>query len=766
MQALFLEFCNKIIYNREMMEEDIAKMQKKLPNNTLNPPQSEAANYVEGPLLILAGAGTGKTRVLTQRIANLIKNGNAFPSQILAVTFTNKAASEMKERVGDLIGENVQNMSIGTFHSICAKILRQYASFLGFTADYTIINFDDQLRIMKRIFRDRNIDESLNPPKLLIYKIGRFKDKAYMPDKIPASLDSQVGIYSASEIYQIYQAELRNLNAMDFGDLLLYCIELFNNNLQILEIFQKRFKYILVDEYQDTNVAQYLWLRMLAQAHNNVCCVGDDDQSIYGWRGAEVTNILRFDKDFKDSKIVRLEQNYRSTKHILDAASGIISVNDSRHKKSLWTDQKEGEPIKVYQCYDDKEEARFVADEIDTLFRYKKIPLKSMAILLRAGYQTRSFEESLNFLQIPYNVVGGTKFYERLEIKDALAYIRFLVNPQDILAFERLINTPKRGIGSVSVQKLIVASQNNSDEMFTKVARGIIRGGSIKGKAALSLGRIFDQFDEWKSQLEVMPHAKVVERMLNESGYIKIYQSEGTEESKERLENIKELLRNLQEYASLKEYLEHISLVMDNDNINTEDRVNIMTIHAAKGLEFDTVFLGGWEEGIFPSQKAIEEGGQSAIEEERRLAYVAITRAMNRLYITSASNRRMYGSYQSSYPSRFVDELPKETYEIMNQYGSYYNGSHYKGNAKGAGSNNTNSQYDRDRYNKYGIVKNNSLKNGANNSTQNSKFRCGSRVCHPKFGRGTVVSIAVDQAVVVFEKIGIRKILIDYLENV
>lgn len=733
--------------NFRMIEENIVKIEN-ASESGLNPPQLEAVNHIDGPLLILAGAGTGKTKVLTQKIAHLIGNGKALPSQILAVTFTNKAASEMKERVVSLIGEGTEYMNIGTFHSICAKILRQYATFLGFTPDYTIVNYDDQLRVIKRILKEKNVAEDTHPAKLMLYKIGRFKDKAYMPHKVPQSLDSQVGPTSASEVYRAYQAELRTLNAMDFGDLLLYCIELFNSNLQILETFQHRFKYVLVDEYQDTNVTQYLWLRMLVQEHNNLCCVGDDDQSIYGWRGAEIDNILRFPKDFKDppAKIVRLEQNYRSTKNILKAASGIISANDSRHPKQLWTDAKEGEPIKLHQCYDDKEEARFVADEIETLRRYKKISFKESAILLRAGYQTRAFEESLNFLQIPYNVVGGTKFYERLEIKDALAYVRFLVNPQDLLAFERLIGTPKRGIGQVSVQKLILAAQEDS-QPFVNVARSLIQSGLIKGKGAASMLHILNQFEEWRSQLEYIPHSKVVDKMLNESGYIQMYQSEATEESKERLDNIKELLRNLAEYNSLKEYLEHISLVMDNDSINTEDRVNIMTIHAAKGLEFNTVFLCGWEEGIFPSQKAIEEGGKKSLEEERRLAYVAITRAMERLYITCASNRRIYGSYQSAFPSRFIEELPKDTYEIVNHYASYNSGKTAFSTENG-----------------YRKKLQNMANKGATSSTDTTgKIKCGQRVSHPKFGKGTVVSITNEQAVVVFEKLGIKRLLAEYL---
>lgn len=637
----------------------------------LNPQQLEAVNTLEGPLLVLAGAGTGKTKVLTTRIAHILCSRRAFPSQILAVTFTNKAAREMKDRVEKLMGEPMDSLWLGTFHSIAAKILRRHAEKVGLKSDYTIIDFDDQMRLMKQILKDRDIDEKKASPRLALYLISRLKDKAIKSTAVPNSEDNNFGYVSLRDLYAEYQRRLKALNACDFGDLLLYNIELLQNHADVFDEYSKRFKYILVDEYQDTNVCQYMWLRLLAKGHNNICCVGDDDQSIYGWRGAEVTNILRFDKDFTNAKVIRLERNYRSTQYILDAATAVISNNMDRHGKQLWTDLKDGNLIKLSSFHDDREEARTIAEEIEDLGRLRKCKLADIAILVRAGYQTRPFEEQLNFLRIPYRIIGGLKFYERAEIKDVIGYIRCLVNYTDSLAFERIINLPRRGIGATTMQQMHLLSRDSGKGLY-ETAQMMIQNSQIKGKAGASLNALFDQFDYWRTQLSTRPHVDVVKQMLDESGYIQMWKSEGTDESKDRLDNINELLRTLGDYESLPSFLEHISLVTDVDSMMDENKVSVMTMHAAKGLEFDTVFLPGWEEGIFPSQKSLDESGLAAAEEERRLAYVGITRAKHSLYISYANNRRIYGSYQPSIPSRFIGELPENAFEILHNQGSYY----------------------------------------------------------------------------------------------
>lgn len=633
----------------------------------LNPEQKSAILHTKGPLLILAGAGTGKTRVLTTRLVNIINSKLADPSEILAVTFTNKAANEMKERVERIIGGSVNTLNIGTFHSISAKILRHHAHLLGLSSDFTILPQDEQIKLVKNILKNFNIDEAKYPPKYIAYLINKLKDKAYTPQKVPSSMDTNIGnVTLISKIYAEYQAELQYLNAADFGDLLLHNINLFNNNLDVLSYYQGKFRYILVDEYQDTNVAQYMWLRILAQKHNNICCVGDDDQSIYGWRGAEIANILQFDKDFVDATVIRLVRNYRSTRMIIKGASGIISFNSLRHPKEIFSEAEQGDPIKLLPSYDDREEGRKIVEEINLISSRLGIPLNEIAILIRAGYQTRVFEENLNFLHIPYIVVGGIKFYERAEIKDVLAYIRFLVNPGDALAFERLIAVPRRGIGPTTIQSIFATARENH-LTITEAINILLEQNLLKGKSAESLQNVIDIFNQHRLMLDAKPHSTVVENMLIESGYIDMHKFDNDESAKDRLDNIKELLRNLQEYQSLKEYLEHISLVMDADTISSEQKVKVMTMHSAKGLEFDTVFLPGWEEGVFPSQKSIDEGTIEAIEEERRLAYVAITRAKKRLYISYAASRRIFNHYQHSSPSRFIEELPKDTYEVVNK---------------------------------------------------------------------------------------------------
>jgi len=702
----------------------------------LNAEQADAVQSIDGPLLVLAGAGTGKTKVLTTRIAHLIHQRKALPHQILAVTFTNKAAKEMKNRLQNILDFPIEGLWLGTFHSIAAKILRRHADTLGFTRDFTIIASDDQLRLAKQILKDYNIDDKKNPPKLLLYLISRFKDKGIPPQQATSDDANSFGSGNLIQLYTEYQKRLKSLNAMDFGDLLMYNLLLLKDNPDILSEYCNKFKYILVDEYQDTNTCQYGWLKLLAQSHHNICCVGDDDQSIYGWRGADVTNILRFDRDFPNPKIIRLERNYRSTNHILGAASGIIAFNKERHGKELWTDKTDGEKIKLNTFYDEREEARYIAEEIESLQQLKKHSLNEIAILVRAGYQTRNFEESLNFLRIPYRIIGGFKFYERVEIKDTLAYIRVLVNSTDSLAFERIINTPKRGIGAATMQEIHLFGRNNEVSLIIAV-KELINAGKIKGKQALVLGKLLTDIELWRAQLKNTSHWEVVDTMLIDTGYIDMWKNEGTEEARERIENIKELVNALEEYSDLPEYLEHVSLITDVDNMSDENKVNIMTMHAAKGLEFDTVFLPGWEEGVFPSQKAIDENGKSALEEERRLAYVAITRAKLKLYISSAANRRIYGNYQSSIPSRFVDELPNSHFEIVNSFGM---------NQRSFATPIVNQGY------------------SAPPSPADTKFKIAQRVFHVKFGYGRILNFAGNIAEVAFEKSGIKKVLQDYLE--
>ncbi|WHA05568.1 UvrD-helicase domain-containing protein [Candidatus Bandiella numerosa] len=706
----------------------------------LNDNQLEAVSHINGPLLILAGAGTGKTKVLTSRIIHILNNNIAFPSQILAVTFTNKAANEMKQRVDKFLENVTSSMNIGTFHSIAAKILRRHAELLGYTSGFTIINQDDQLRVTKQLIKDYNLDEKSVSPKVLLYYINRFKDRAIIPENVSANEAEHFALGKLNKLYTEYQNRLKNFNAMDFGDLLLNNIQLFNNNLDICLYYQNKFKYILVDEYQDTNIAQYLWLRTLSQNNNNICCVGDDDQSIYAWRGAEITNILRFDKDYPNAKVVRLEKNYRSTQHILNLASKLIANNTNRHSKNLWTDRTDGDKVKVINYYDDKEEARAIADEIDMLERLKKTTLSDIAILVRAGYQTRNFEESLNFLGVPYRIVGSTKFYDRLEIKDCIGYIRLLVNKNDNLAFERVVNTPKRGVGNSALMGVLNVAKEQNISMFD-AAKGIIGEKKVKGKAIESLNHFITLIEESNSNLGVGNHAGVVKVLLNKAGYIDMWKNDDRHESRERIDNINELINSLSEYENLQEFLEYISLISDADNVAEDNRVNIMTIHAAKGLEFDTVFLPGWEEGVFPSSKSIEEKKESGLEEERRLAYVAITRAKRNLSISYACYRRIYGDFQASEISRFVNELPKDSYQLVN---NYFNSS------LASAQKNAISFKDVRKENYKPVKK--------------EKFSVGTKVLHIKFGRGIVLSAEGDIKEIFFEKEGVKKIMSEFLE--
>ncbi|CAN5230468.1 UvrD-helicase domain-containing protein [soil metagenome] len=624
----------------------------------LNAPQREAVLTTEGPLLVLAGAGTGKTAALTARLAHLIATRRAWPSEILSVTFTNRAAREMRERVGRLIGDAVEGMPwLGTFHSVCAKMLRRHAELVGLQSNFTILDTDDQLRLLKQLVQAESVDEKRWPARQLGGLIDRWKNKGLVPADIDAGESEQYANGLGGKLYAAYQARLLALNACDFGDLLLHMLTLLKTDREILALYQKRFKYIMVDEYQDTNSSQYLWLRLLAQSHKNLCCVGDDDQSIYSWRGAQVENILKFEKDFPGAKIVRLEQNYRSTPHILGAASGVIAENGGRLGKTLWTQEAEGEKVQVLGVWDGPEEARRVGEEIEAIQRGGG-SLNDAAILVRAQHQTREFEDRFIQIGMAYRIVGGFRFYERAEIRDALAYLRLVNQPSDDLAFERIVNVPKRGLGDKAVEKLHRLARAEGTPLTYAAAR-ILDTDELTPQARRALGNFVGDLARWRDKAGQLPHPELARQILDESGYTAALQAERTVEASGRLENLNELVRAMEEYETLGAFLEHVSLVMDNDAQADEAKVTMMTIHAAKGLEFDTVFLAGWEEGIFPSQRALDEGGLASLEEERRLAYVAITRARRKCVILHAANRRIYGQWTSSIPSRFVGELPK-----------------------------------------------------------------------------------------------------------
>ena len=628
----------------------------------LNPPQREAVLTTEGPVLMLAGAGTGKTAALTARLAHLLYTRKAWPSEILAVTFTNRAAREMRERVGRLVGEAVERMPwLGTFHAIGAKMLRRHAELVGLQSNFTILDTDDQLRLLKQLILAADLDEKRFPARALAGLIDEWKNKGLTPADVDAGESERYANGRGGELYEQYQARLRSVNACDFGDLLLHMLVILRRHRDVLELYQQRFKYIMVDEYQDTNSVQYLWLRLLAQARKNIACVGDDDQSIYSWRGAQVENILRFEHDFPGAAVIRLEQNYRSTPHILGAAGGVIANNSGRLGKQLWTELDAGEKVRVLGIWDGPEEARRVGDEIESA-RRNGTSLDDMAILVRASHQTREFEDRFIAIGMPYKIVGGFRFYERAEIRDALAYLRVVNQPADDLAFERIVNVPKRGLGDKAIAKIHQLARAEQLPLTVASAR-ILDTDELTSQARKSLGRLIGDIARWRDMASQLPHAELARQLLDESGYTAMYQAEKSAEAAGRLENLTELVRAMEEYESLQAFLEHVSLVMDNEGGRNDPQVTIMTIHAAKGLEFDTVFLAGWEEGLFPSQRAIDEGGTKSLEEERRLAYVAITRARRRAFILHAANRRIYGQWTSSIPSRFVSELPAEHVE-------------------------------------------------------------------------------------------------------
>jgi DNA helicase-2/ATP-dependent DNA helicase PcrA len=623
----------------------------------LNAPQREAVLTTEGPVLVLAGAGTGKTAALTARLAHLIYTRKAWPSEILAVTFTNKAAREMRERIGRMVGDAVEGMPwLGTFHSIAAKMLRRHAELVGLQSNFTILDTDDQLRLLKQIIAAADLDEKRWPARQLAGLIDRWKNRGWTPADVDAGESEVFANGRGAELYAQYQARLKAVNACDFGDLLLHMLVILKTHRDVLEQYQQRFRYILVDEYQDTNASQYLWLRLLAQTRKNICCVGDDDQSIYSWRGAEVANILRFEKDFPGAVIIRLEQNYRSTPHILGAASGLIATNSGRLGKTLWTEAGEGEKVRVIGVWDGPEEARRIGEMIEDHQR-RGGSLDDCAILVRAQFQTREFEDRFIAIGLPYRIVGGFRFYERQEIRDALAYLRVVNQPADDLAFERIVNTPKRGLGDKALSKVHALARATGAPLTLAAAR-ILDSDELTPQARRALGNLVGDIGRWRDMAGTLDHPDLARQILDESGYTAMWQADRSAEAAGRLENLNELVRAMEEYETLGAFLEHVSLVMDNDESRGGEQVTIMTIHAAKGLEFDTVFLAGWEEGVFPSQRALDEGGNASLEEERRLAYVAITRARRQAVILHAANRRIYGQWTSSIPSRFVAELP------------------------------------------------------------------------------------------------------------
>jgi DNA helicase-2/ATP-dependent DNA helicase PcrA len=827
----------------------------------LNPEQRQAVEILDGPVLVLAGAGTGKTRVLTTRIAHILNLGRAHPSQILAVTFTNKAAREMKERVGQMVGQIVEGMPwLGTFHSIGVKILRRHAELVGLKSNFTILDVDDQIRVIKQILEAEKLDEKRWPARVLAMLIDGWKNRGLTPEQVPSGEAASFANGKGKKLYMAYQERLKTLNAADFGDLLLENIRLFRQNADVLRSFQQRFKFILVDEYQDTNVAQYLWLKLLAQMPSastavipgrseaadpesssaaepldsgfalsarpgmteerkpkNICCVGDDDQSIYGWRGAEVDNILRFEHDFPGAKVIRLERNYRSTGHILAAASHLIAHNEGRLGKTLRTEDVLGEKVQVTGAWDSEEEARAIGEEIEQLQREARErgedhPLDEIAILVRASFQMREFEDRFIQLGLPYRVIGGPRFYERAEIRDALAYLRVIAQPADDLAFERIVNVPKRGLGDATVQMLHDYARKKRIPL-TEAASALSATDEMKPKPRQALRDLMTSFESWRLRKDSMPHTELAEIVLDESGYTDMWQKDRSADAAGRLENLKELVRSMEEFENLQGFLEHISLVMDREGNEAEQAVNIMTLHSAKGLEFDCVFLPGWEEGLFPHQRSLDESGRAGLEEERRLAHVGLTRARKLAKVYFATNRRIHGLWTSTVPSRFLDELPEAHVEVkeapgggfgmsgygasrfdeMNAFGSGYTtpGWQRAQARKGRGGFYDNGQ---PRYVPDGVYDDADAENipplkgktarGARREAQRkapltiegeliakstgtvSSFTVGDRVFHQKFGNGNVVAVDGNKLTIAFDKAGEKRVVDGFVERI
>ncbi|MGV6838570.1 MAG: ATP-dependent helicase [Planktomarina sp.] len=783
----------------------------------LNDAQREAVKQLDGPVLMLAGAGTGKTKALMARLAHLVHQGRAKSDEILSVTFTNKAAKEMKSRLDAtpyVIRTPIPWM--GTFHSICAKLLRRHAELVGAGAtqmpeqdhfdavvdtydqgpvprppepaprptgphlksNFTILDSDDQLRLLKQLTQAANIDDKRWPVRMLASIIDDWKNRAWTPDQVPLE-EAAAYNHRGVELYAQYQQRLLELNACDFGDLVLHMVTIFKNHPDVLSQYQRWFKYILVDEYQDTNVAQYLWLRLLAQGHQNICCVGDDDQSIYGWRGAEVGNILRFEKDFPGAKVVRLEQNYRSTPHILAAASGVIDANDNRLGKTLWTAAQGGEKVRLIGHWDGEEEARWIGDEIEAAQNgtrgVRPMGLDEIAILVRASHQMRAFEDRFMSIGLPYRVIGGPRFYERMEIRDAMAYFRLVVSAADDLAFERIINTPKRGLGDKAQQTIRAAARECNGSLLDGARRVVLEKG-IKGKGLAELRKFIDGIDRWYMQMDTLPHYELAQIILDECGYTDHWQNDKSPDAPGRLENLKELVKALEEFENLQGFLEHVSLVMDNDKDADGAEVSIMTLHAAKGLEFPMVFLPGWEDGLFPFQRSMDENGLKGLEEERRLAYVGITRAEEVCTISFAANRRVFGQWQSALPSRFVDELPANHVDVLTPPGLY--GGGYGAAGMTAKEPEVQSAiFDRaanaDVYNSPGWRR--LQARGAGQTAKASpviieakatnSFTVGDRVFNQKFGYGEVMMIDGDKLEVEFDKAGTKKVVAQFVQS-
>ncbi|MBT4696442.1 MAG: UvrD-helicase domain-containing protein [Hyphomicrobiales bacterium] len=729
----------------------------------LNEVQKEAVLHDDGPLLVLAGAGTGKTGVLTTRLARILMENMALPGEILSVTFTNKAANEMKSRVGNLIGDMVTGLKwLGTFHSIGAQILRQYPEKVGLKNGFIILDTDDQLRLLKQIIKEENIDDKKWSAKGLLSLIDKWKNKGLSPNQISSDDGDYFANGKGKVLYKKYQEQLKFFNAADFGDLILECIRLFNENPDILEGFQNRFKYMLVDEYQDTNTSQYTLLKLLSGKWKNICCVGDDDQSIYSWRGAEVTNILKFEKDFINSRIIRLEQNYRSTGNILAAASKLIEANESRFGKTLWTSSNGGEKVSVTSTWDGEEEARIITDEIEQQSLNKK-NLDEVAILVRASFQMREFEDRFVSIGLPYKVIGGPRFYERKEIRDANAYFRLAIQPNDSLALERVLNVPKRGIGETTLKKIKDYAKHNNISTIDAI-KDLIKTSEIKPKTKISLGYFVELTERWNSLITERSHYDMAEIILEDSGYLEMLRNDDTITAAGRLDNIKELFRSIEPFESLNAYLEHISLVMEIDKNPEGNKVSLMTLHAAKGLEFDYVFLPGWEEGVFPNQRSLDEGGVKSLEEERRLAYVGITRAKIKSSIFYAANRKMHNQWLSSIPSRFVNELPEDNIEI--------NLSHFSGNKGNFTDIKEDDIFDQSDYSTPGWerAKIQSLSNKRiqeeeiNSVDTNSKFSTGTLVVHKKFGKGKIESVDGKKLTINFGNNGMRKVMENFVD--
>ena len=714
----------------------------------LNEAQIEAVKTVNGPLLVLAGAGTGKTRVLTSRLSYILQNNIAHPSQICTVTFTNKAANEMRIRVEKMIGNSVAGWWLGTFHSLAARILRSNAELVNLKNTFTIIDTDDQIRLVKQVLSLENIDEKRWPARSMLSIIQRWKDMGLNPIDVKDAFHSGTDFANnqAIKLYKLYQNRLLTLNAADFGDLLLHVITIFQKHSEIKKLYQNKFKYILVDEFQDTNASQYYWLKTLAEKHKNLCAVGDDDQSIYSWRGADVTNILNFEKDFKNTKTIRLEENYRSTGNILAAASGLIAKNQSRLGKTLWTEGEMGDKINIRTVYDGKEEAESISDEIESYQRNKN-SINNVAILVRAGFQTRTFEERFLKIGLPYQVIGGLRFYERAEIRDAIAYLRLINSSDDQLAYERIINKPKRGLGDKTIRQIEQYSRSSKLNL-EMAARKLAETDELTSKASSSIRLFSKKIDKWRLDLSKNKLGELVEIVLEESGYVEMLKKDRSIEAPGRLDNLKELVNAINEFESLQNFLEHIQLVMEGANNQNIETAKIMTLHAAKGLEFPLVFLPGWEEGLFPNQRSIDENGESGLEEERRLAYVGITRAKNNVWIFNANSRLTHGQWIDCIPSRFIDELPDKN---INRFSSYSNNFKSSIASEWFIANNKKEI----NFSKEYIDENN-----------DNKFKLMERIFHQKFGYGKILEIDGDKVTIDFEKAGEKKLMLTFIEKI